>query len=84
MIYINKEPATLQALKNIATLLADIHVQNDTFRLFLVKKNYLDFIDPKDDDKFNNLLNEYVVELTKYLELLKKYNYIFEKNQKSN
>ncbi len=79
MIYINKEPATLQTLKNIATLLADIHVQNDTFRLFS-EENYLDFIDPKDDDKFNNLLNEYVVELTKYLELLKKYNYIL-KNQ---
>ncbi len=75
VIKINGCNTTLQTLKNISSHLISIHNQNDTMKLFS-KDNYLSFIDPKNDDKFNDLYNKYLKELYKYNESLKTYNKI--------
>ena len=75
VIKINGCNTTLQTLKKISSHLISIHNQNDTMKLFS-KDNYLSFIDPKNDDKFNDLYNKYLKELYKYNESLKTYNKI--------
>lgn len=74
-IKINGTNVNLQILKNIAILLADIHVQHDTYRLFN-QDTYLSFIDPIDDDKFNKLFNDYSYSLMNYQKSLKTYQEI--------
>ena len=49
VIKVNGQNVTLTILKSISSLLADIHVQNDTYRLFN-PESYLSLIDPIDDD----------------------------------
>jgi DNA repair protein RecN (Recombination protein N) len=80
IIKINGQNVTLTILKMISSLLADLHVQNDTYRLFN-KESYLSLIDPKDDDKFNKLLASYIKELEKYNTSIKEYEHIL-KGQK--
>ena len=46
IIRINGENVTLTLLKEVAKYLADIHVQNDTYKLFN-PDNYLSILDPK-------------------------------------
>lgn len=75
VIKINNVSVNLAVLKNVSALLADIHVQNDTFKLFN-PDNYLSFIDPKDDNKFDNLMGNYSKQLFIYKEKLDKYNKI--------
>lgn len=77
VIKINNTSVSLAILKNIASLLADIHVQNDTYKLFN-PDNYLSFIDPKDDNKFDLLISNYSKSLFNYKEKLSKYNKIKE------
>jgi len=75
VIKINNYSVSLTILKAIATRLADIHVQNDTYRLFN-PESYLAILDPKADNKFNKLLNNYSIELYKYLEAIKEYEHV--------
>lgn len=74
-ILINSKQVNLQTLRNIAVLLADVHVQNDTFKLFEAE-NYLDFIDSKEDSNFISLFNEYTMNKDMYDSILKRYSYI--------
>lgn len=74
-IKINNTTVSLQILKNIALYLADIHVQNDTYKLFN-PDNYLDILDPKNNNKFDKLMADYSKALYKYLESIKEYEHI--------
>ena len=79
-IKINGVSVTLQILKSFSKLLADIHIQNDTMRLFN-PDNYLDLVDPKNDNKFDNLLNAYTKALYDYNNSMKVYETVL-KGQK--
>ena len=79
-IKINGVSVTLQLLKSFSKLLADIHIQNDTMRLFN-PDNYLDLVDPKNDNKFDNLLNAYTKALYDYNNSMKVYETVL-KGQK--
>ena len=79
-IKINGQNVTLTILKMISSLLADLHTQNDTYRLFN-KESYLSLVDPKDDEKFNKLLSSYIMDLEKYNSSIKEYEHIL-KGQK--
>lgn len=81
-VSVNKTAISLQLLKNIAIMLADIHVQNDTFKLFSMD-NYLDFIDPKEDENFLELMNKYILAKDKFTSMLKKYKYILNNQNKT-
>ncbi len=80
IIKINNTTVTLQILKHFAKYLADIHIQNDTMKLFN-PDTYIDFLDPKNDDKFDKLINEYTKLLYDYKDALKTYNIVL-KGQK--
>lgn len=79
-IKINGNIVTLQILKNISRLLADIHIQNDTMRLFN-PDTYLDLLDPKNNNEFTKLLNSYTKALYDYEEKMKVYELVL-KGQK--
>lgn len=70
---INGINVNIQLLKGLGILLADIHTQNDTLRLFN-KENYLNLIDPDNDEKFNNLFSDYALKYNNYLTILQEYN----------
>lgn len=80
LIKINNVAINLSILKIIASDLADIHTQGDTFRLFN-PETYLQFIDPKEDEDFNNTFNDYQLAYSKYSDSLDNYNKI--KNKKN-
>lgn len=75
VIKINDVSVSLQVLKKIAKSLADIHIQNDTVRLFN-PDNYLSLIDPTNDDKFNDIINSYTLSLMEYNKEFNNYNHI--------
>lgn len=75
VIKINNTTVSLNTLKIIANKLADIHIQNDTYKLFN-PDSYLEMIDPKNDEKFNKLLNDYSIELYKYLDAIKELEHV--------
>ena len=77
VIKINNVSVNLNTLKQISALLADIHVQNDTYKLFN-PDNYLSLIDPHDNTKFDKLMNDYSKNLFIYKEKLLKYKKILE------
>jgi len=79
-IKINGNIVTLQILKNISRLLADIHIQNDTMRLFN-PDTYLDLLDPKNNNEFIKLINSYTKALYDYEEKMKLYETVL-KGQK--
>ena len=58
VVKINNHSVNLVTLKNIAVYLADIHVQNDTYKLFN-PDSYLEMLNPKDDKKYDKLISEY-------------------------
>lgn len=80
VIKINDTNVTLQILKNVSIFLADIHVQNDLFKLFN-PDNYLSFLDPKSDSKFDKLIFNYSKALYNYLDKYKLYDRIVEGNK---
>jgi DNA repair protein RecN (Recombination protein N) len=82
VIKINNTSVSLTILKQISLHLADVHVQNDTFRLFN-PDNYLNMINPKNDNKYDKLLNAYLLSYASYLEKLKKYNHILKGQKES-
>ncbi len=64
-IKVNDINITLTSLKQIAKRLADIHVQNDTYKLFN-QDEYLSFLDPKSDKAFDKLMDSYIKALYEY------------------
>ena len=82
IIKVNDVAVTVQALKNIALYLADIHVQHDTFRL-INPDTYLSFIDTKEDKSFQDAYNSYVISLSKYNEALKELLDIMKRHKSS-
>ena len=75
IIKINNKGINLTILKIIGNHLADIHVQNDTYRLF-DPENYLLLLDPKDDPKFADIFSDYTKALYDYLEEIKNYEHV--------
>ena len=78
-IKVNNTSISLNILKSIAIMLADIHVQNDTYKMF-DPESYMSLLDPKDDELFNKYLNNYTKALYDYDNSVKNLNKI-EKSQ---
>ena len=72
-IKINNTNITLQMLKDFSVNLAIINSQNDTFKLFN-KDNYIELVDPENDDKFDKLKNKYILKLYEYNNKYEVYN----------
>lgn len=75
VVKINQQNVSLAVLKNIAVYLADIHIQNDTYRLFQ-PENSLELIDPKEDLKFEKLKTDYSKKLFSFKESFQEYKHI--------
>ncbi len=71
-IKVNGTLVTLNELKQISKRLADLHIQNDTYRLFN-PDGYLDLLDSLAKNDFNELLSSYSLALMKYNEAIKEY-----------
>ena len=78
-ITLNDTPITLNQLKEISFYLADIHVQNDTYKL-VNPDNYLNIIDLFSDKEIDELYNNYQLSLLDYKEALKEYKDATNKN----
>ena len=78
---INGTSVTLVTLKRIATRLADLHIQNDTYKLFN-PEGYIEFIDNPNDSRLSKLLSAYSKALYDYNLKYKTYEKIV-KGQKS-
>ena len=74
IIKINNQNISLLELKFISSKLIDIHTQTDLFKL-LNPETYLSFIDNNGDEKFSELLNDYLIKYNKYLEYYKFYQH---------
>lgn len=73
-------PLTL--LKQVASALANIHTQGDTFKLF-DPDTYLDFITPVSDSKFEKLYNQYTIAYASYLDALNQYERVLKGQKES-
>lgn len=71
-VKVNGVLVTLSSLKQIAKYLADIHVQNDTFRLFN-PDSYLSMLDSISDSKYQKYMASYSKSLFQYLDAIKDY-----------
>ncbi len=81
-IRLNGTSITLAMLKQVAPLLADIHVQNDTYRLF-TPEHYLTMITPIQDPVFDALQTKYTLCLAKYLDYYRNYEHILKGQKES-
>lgn len=72
---INNTSVSLQMLKELASYLADIHVQHDTYSLFN-QDTYLSLIDKAAKEDFNDIYNNYQLAYVSYLNAYKEYEYI--------
>lgn len=82
VIKINKKIVNLNILKSVTLNLADLHSQTDSFKL-LNKESYLSFIDDYKDKDFIDLLNEYTINKSSYLNCYKELEEIKRRNTKS-
>ncbi len=73
IIKINNNTVTLSQLKEITSLLADIHTQHDTHRL-INPQTYIEIIDGFESVKTTDLLYDYRKKLSKYRLELKELN----------
>jgi len=64
---INDQPTTLFRLKEVMNAIGSIHSQNETMNLF-DKTYYLVFIDQVNQKKVDALLNQYLMDRSKYVE----------------
>ena len=78
---INGMNVTLIILRKVATILADLHIQNDTYKLFN-PDGYLEFLDDNNDNKLTELISSYSKGLYDYNLKYKTYEKIL-KGQKS-
>ncbi len=71
-VKINGQNVSIQILKSLGNILGDVHIQNDTFRLF-TKEKYVSLIDPIDNDEFEKIFNKYQMDFHKYQDAYNKY-----------
>ena len=81
VLKINGASVTLVTLKQISQHLADLHIQNDTYKLFN-PDDYLEFIDDHNDPRLDKLLTAYSKALYDYNSEYKTYEKIL-KGQKA-
>lgn len=74
-IKVNGTSVTLQSLKQIAKVLADIHIQNDTYKLFN-PEGYLSMLDSMSDNKLSKYMANYSKSLFDYLDAIKDYEHV--------
>lgn len=79
VIKVNNHSVTLSQLKDITSLLADIHTQFDTHRL-INPQTYIDIIDGFESDKTNKLIEIYQEKLSLYKKELKELNILKNSN----
>ena len=79
VIKVNNQTVTLTQLKEITSLLADIHTQFDTHRL-INPQTYIDIIDGFENDKTNKLIESYQKKLSIYKKELKELNILKNSN----
>ena len=77
---LNGNLITVSQLKQIGSLLVDVHVQHDTQRL-IKTNNYLYLIDNFCDNEFHDELKEYQEALAKYNSTLKEYEMLISENK---
>lgn len=82
-ILVNNSPITLNGLKELSFYLADIHVQNDTYKL-VNPDNYINILDLFSDKKIDELYNNYTYDLSMYKDTLKEYKDLINKNNEVN
>lgn len=82
-IMLNNTSITLNQLKEISFYLADIHVQNDTYKL-VNPDNYINILDMFSDKEIDNLYNNYAYDLSCYKDTLKEYKDLINKNNEVN
>lgn len=79
---INNELTTLSRLKEVMNTIGSIHSQNETMNLY-DKTYYLTFIDQVDQKKVDGLLNQYLLNRSKYLEKKKHVEALKQKKNQS-
>ncbi|MBD5390934.1 DNA repair protein RecN [bacterium] len=81
-IKLNSVGISLTMLKQISAYLADIHVQNDTYRLFN-PDSYLSMICPTQDTTYDKYMTQYTLAYAKYLDAYRKYEHIIKGQKES-
>ncbi len=79
---INNQPTTLGRLKEVMNTLGSIHSQNETMTLF-DKAYYLVFVDQVDQKKIDILMNQYLMDRSRYLEKRKHVESLKQKKNQS-
>ena len=79
---INDEVVTLNRLKEVMSILGNIHSQNDSMTLF-DRGYYLTFIDQVDQKKVDELLHHYLIKRSKYLDQKKAFEQLKNKKEAS-
>jgi len=79
---INDEVVTLNRLKEVMSILGNIHSQNDSMTLF-DRSYYLTFIDQVDAKKVEELLNNYLIKRSKYIDQKKAFEQLKNKKEQS-
>ena len=79
---INDEVVTLNRLKEVMSILGNIHSQNDSMTLF-DRNYYLTFIDQVDSKKVDELLNHYLIKRSKFLDQKKAFEQLKNKKEAS-
>lgn len=77
---LNGNLITVNQLKNLGSLLVDVHVQHDTTRL-ITTNNYIYLLDSFCDEEFTMLLKQYQESLGDYLKNLKNYKNLIKEHQ---
>lgn len=79
---INDEIVTLNRLKEVMSILGNIHSQNDSMTLF-DRSYYLTFIDQVDSKKVDEHLNHYLIKRSKFLDQKKAFEQLKNKKEAS-
>ncbi|AUD64696.1 DNA repair protein RecN [Tenericutes bacterium MZ-XQ] len=79
---INDEVVTLNRLKEVMSILGNIHSQNDSMTLF-DRNYYLTFIDQVDSKKVDEHLNHYLIKRSKFLDQKKAFEQLKNKKEAS-
>ncbi|MDE5856246.1 MAG: DNA repair protein RecN [Anaeroplasmataceae bacterium] len=81
-IKLNNVSISLTMLKQISNFLADIHIQNDTFKL-LNQDSYLSLICPNQDASYDKIVSSYMIAYSKYLGAYHKYECVVKGQKES-